>query len=167
MILIFGVDNDFNIGYKGEMLHTLKEDLKHFKNVTKGHIVVMGRKTLESLPGGRPLKNRTNVVLTTDTTYQPDNAVVLHSLEALKMYLAEEVARTEQRVFLIGGGHLVAQLYDQCDYAYITKADISYDDVDTAIPNLDKDPNWRLLATSELMTEGSLTYRYLEYKRIT
>ena len=66
MILIFGVDNDFNIGYKGEMLHTLKEDLKHFKNVTKGHIVVMGRKTLESLPGGRPLKNRTNVVLTTD-----------------------------------------------------------------------------------------------------
>ena len=83
MNLIAAVDQNWGIGLKNQLLVRIPEDMKYFRQMTTGKVVVMGRKTLESFPGGQPLSNRTNIVLTTDQNYQKKNAVVVHSLEEL------------------------------------------------------------------------------------
>ena len=83
MNLIAAVDKNWGIGLKNRLLVSIPDDMKFFRQTTTGKVVVMGRKTLESFPGGKPLKNRVNVVLTSDLDYQVKDAVVVHSLEEL------------------------------------------------------------------------------------
>ena len=152
MILIIAVDKNFSIGYKGDMLFHLKTDLKRFKEITSGHIMVMGRKTLESLPGGKPLPNRTHIVITSDKNYKNEDAIVLNNINDLDSLL-KEINTDNRDVFLIGGGNLVDQLIDKCDKAYITLVNKEYTQFDTAIPNLEKLDNWELVGQSDLKTE--------------
>ena len=84
MKLIAAVDKNWAIGYKNQLLVSIPSDMKQFRQKTTGHIVVMGRKTLESFPGGLPLKNRRNIVLTSNRNYQVKDAVIVHSEEELK-----------------------------------------------------------------------------------
>ena len=162
MILIIAVDKNFSIGYKGDMLFHLKKDLARFKRITSGNIMVMGRKTLESLPGGKPLPNRTHIVLTGDASYKNHDAITLNDPERLDDLLKEIDPDGEKEVFLIGGGNLVAQMLDKCDKAYITKVDRSYPDFDTAIPDLDRLENWELVSESEVEEEvqGDEVYHF-------
>ena len=81
MNLIAAVDRNWAIGYKNQLLVRIPEDQKWFRESTTGKVVIMGRKTLESFPNGRPLKNRTNIVITTDKSYQVSDAIVVHSIE--------------------------------------------------------------------------------------
>lgn len=167
MILIIGVDRNFSIGVDGDMLFHLKKDLKRFKEITSGHIMVMGRKTLESLPGSKPLPNRTHVVITRDGNYVNHDAIVVTDVSKLDDKL-KEMNVDNKKVFLIGGGNLVDQLIDKCEYAYITLVYKAYERFDTAIPNLEKLENWELIEQSDLQTEiqgdDVFEYTYNVYK---
>ena len=107
--------------------------MKFFRETTSGKVVAMGRKTLESFPGGQPLKNRTNIVLTKDLNYKVKDAVVVGTLEEmveeLKKYPSEDI-------YVIGGESVYRQLLPYCDTAYVTKIDHIYE-ADTFFPNLD------------------------------
>lgn len=83
MKFIAAVDKNWAIGNKGRLLVRISEDQKNFRNETMGHVVVLGRKTLEEFPGGRPLKGRTNIILSGNPEYTVDGAVVVHSLDEL------------------------------------------------------------------------------------
>lgn len=167
MKLIFGTDKNFSIGSKGDMLFHLREDLARFRKITTGQICVMGRKTLESLPSGKPLPKRTNIVLSGNPTYCPPEGVTrVHNLEELQTLLEEIDPQQEKEVFLIGGGKLVADWIDCCDTAYITMVDRVYDEFDTWLPNLREDPAWELVSESETHEEKGLSFTYQEYRRV-
>ena len=151
------------MGYrkKNELLVSIPADMKFFRTTTTGHVVVMGRKTLESFPNQKPLPNRVNIVMTRDADYQVKGAVVVHSEEELKEALAPY---DTDEVFVIGGESIYGQLIDQCDVAYITKIDYAYD-ADAHFPNLDEKPEWQVADESEEQTYFDLTYTFMRYEK--
>ena len=122
----------------------------------------MGRKTLESFPGGQPLKNRVNIVMTSDLNYQVNGVVVVHTVkemvEELKKYESEDI-------YVIGGESIYRQLLPYCDRAYVTRIDHAYD-ADTYFPNLDEDPDWEMTKTSDEQTYFDLEYVFTIYERV-
>jgi dihydrofolate reductase len=82
-IIIASADNNWGIGYKNRLLARVPEDMKSVSEKTKGKVIVMGRKTLESFPSGKPLPDRLNVVLTRDINYSAEGALIVHSIEEL------------------------------------------------------------------------------------
>lgn len=165
MKIIFAVDKNWSIGIGGDMLFHISTDLKRFKEITMDNILFMGRKTLDSLPGSKPLPGRTNIVLTRNESYQNPPALVVHSLEEAYDLIDVLNSKGEKEVFCIGGGNLVGQVLDRCDYAYITKVDKSYEAWDTQIPNLDKLDEWEVVKESEVMKDKDLSYKYVDYRR--
>lgn len=161
MNLIVAVDKNWSIGYKGKLLVSIPEDMQFFRRETENKIVVMGRKTLESFPNGRPLKNRTNIVITKEKSYNIKDAVICHSideaLEELKKYPSEDV-------YVIGGETIYRQLLPYCDVAHITKINYQYD-ADTQFPNLDLLPDWTIEERSDERTYFDLEYEFLKYVR--
>lgn len=161
MNLIAAADENWAIGKGGGLLASIPADMKFFREMTMGKVVVMGRKTLESLPNGKPLKNRTNIVLTKKRDYRAEDAIVVHTkeelFEQLKQYDGTDV-------FVIGGGSIYRLLLSECDRAYITKIIYAYE-ADTYIPNLDESPDWELVKESEEQTYFDLEYYFLEYRR--
>lgn len=121
----------------------------------------MGRKTLESFPNQRPLKNRVNIVLTKDTTYQVKDAVIVHDIEQLKEKLAKYPS---EDIYVIGGESIYRQLVDECDVAHITKIDYAYE-ADAYFPNLDEKEEWEITADSEEQTYFDLEYQFLKYEK--
>lgn len=161
MKLIVAVDKNWAIGYKNQLLVSIPSDMKQFRQKTTGHIVVMGRKTLESFPGGLPLKKRRNIVLTSNRNYQVKDAVIVHSEEELK----EELKKYDtDEIFVIGGESIYRMLEPLCDEAFITKIDHSYQ-ADAHFPNLDADPSWVLKEESEENTCFDLEYVFTRYER--
>ena len=161
MKLIAAVDKNWAIGYKNQLLVSIPSDMKQFRQKTTGHIVVMGRKTLESFPGGLPLKNRRNIVLTSNRNYQVKDAVIVHSEEELK----EELKKYDtDEIFVIGGESIYRMLEPLCDEAFITKIDHSYQ-ADAHFPNLDADPSWVLKEESGENTCFDLEYVFTRYER--
>ncbi len=160
MNLIAAVDKNWGIGLKNQLLVRIPEDMKHFRNMTIGKVVVMGRKTLESFPGGQPLNDRTNIVLTKDNDYQVKNAVIVHDMEEL---FAELKKYKQEDIFVIGGESIYRQLLDQCETAYITKIDYEYQ-ADVWFPNLDELEQWELIEESEEQTYFDLEYYFLKYQ---
>lgn len=162
MNLIAAVDNNWGIGRNGRLLVQIPMDQKFFREVTEGKVVVMGRKTLESLPGGLPLAGRTNFVLTRNRNFQVKNAIAVNSLEKLR----EELSRFDSGdVYVVGGESVYAQLLDDCDTAHITKINYSYD-ADAYFPNLDELPEWEIVADSEEQTYFDLEFFFYCYKRL-
>lgn len=162
MNLIAAVDKNWGIGLKNRLLVSIPDDMKFFRQTTTGKVVVMGRKTLESFPGGKPLKNRVNVVLTSDLDYQVKDAVVVHSLEELH---AELKKYPSEDIYVIGGESIYRQLLDNCDTAYITRWDFAYD-ADAHLPNLDERDDWRLAEKGEEQTCFDLIYSFDRYERV-
>lgn len=163
MNLIVAVDKNWAIGLGNKLLVSIPQDMKFFRETTSGKVVVMGRKTLESFPGGQPLKKRTNIVLTTNRAYKVNDAVIFHTpeevLEELKKYDTEDV-------YVIGGESIYRQLLPYCEKAYITKIDHAYQ-ADTYFPNLDEDPQWKMTKISEEQTYFDLEYVFTIYERVT
>lgn len=161
MNLIAAVDQNWAIGLHNKLLVRIPEDHKFFRQMTTGKVVVMGRKTLESFPGGRPLKNRTNLVLTRDTSYQVKDARCVHSMEEL----SQELSRyQDEDIFVIGGESIYRQLLPKCTVAHITKIDYAYE-ADAWFPNLDQDSDWVITGDSEEQTYFDLEYRFFRYER--
>lgn len=161
MNLIAAVDSNWGIGKNGKLLVSIPEDMKYFRNTTLGNVVVMGRKTLESFPGKRPLADRTNIVLTANKGYKADGAIIVHSLEELDRELSKY---NSEDIFIIGGEQIYRQLYSRCDTAYITKIDYEYD-ADAHFPDLDKDSEWECLGESEEQTYFNLPYVFTTYQK--
>ena len=161
MKLIAAAAADWGLGFRGKLLFSIPEDMKFFREKTTDHVVVMGRKTLESFPGGRPLKNRVNVVLTTDPEYQAEGAVIVHSIEEARKVLSRY---EDASVYVIGGEKIYRQMLPYCDEAFITRID-AVREADAFLPNLDRDPEWYLAATGETKEHEGLIFRFCTYKR--
>ena len=169
MKLIVAVDKEWGIGYQGELLARVRADLKNFRRLTEGHVVVLGSKTLATFPGGRPLKNRTNIVLSRREDYAPEGATVAHSIDELIGILADF---DTNEVYIIGGETVYTQLLPYCDEAIVTKFDKSFAK-DAIMPNLDESPEWTLAETGETQisdpetdSEEGLHFSFCTYKRI-
>ncbi|MCR5154435.1 MAG: dihydrofolate reductase [Lachnospiraceae bacterium] len=161
MKAIVAVDNNWAIGYKNDLLASIPADKKFFRNETKGKVIIMGRKTLESFPAGQPLENRVNVVLTGNKDYNPKGTVTVRSIEeALKV--AENYDTND--VYLIGGGSVYSQMLKYCDTALVTKIDYKYQ-ADTYFPNLDEDPEWEMTDESDEQTCYDMVYTFCTYER--
>ncbi len=159
--MIAAVDNNWAIGKDNKLLISIPADMKFFRQETTGHVIVMGRKTLESFPQGRPLPNRRNIVLSSNPSYQVKDAEVVHSVEELKELLKD--VDTDE-VFVIGGQSIYTLLEPLCDTAYITKIDYSYE-ADAFFPNLDENPAWTLYEEGEEETCFDIIYHFDIYKR--
>ena len=161
MNLIVNVDSTWAIGYRGKLLVSIPEDMKFFRSETTGKVVVLGRKTLDTFPGGQPLKNRTNIILTRNPNYQVKGAIICHSveevLEELKKYNSEDV-------YIIGGDSIYKEFLPYCDVAHVTRTDHVYD-ADAWFPNLEEDPAWVLTGESEEKTYFDLEFRFCRYER--
>ena len=161
MNLIVAVDSNWAIGKENKLLVSIPQDMKFFREKTMGHVVVMGRKTLESFPNGLPLKNRINIVLTANRSYKVKDAIIVHTkeelLEELKKYDSNEL-------YVIGGGSIYEMLIPYCDTAYITKIDHAYA-ADTYFPNLDQRDDWEMTEVSEEQTCFDLEYVFAKYER--
>ena len=163
MNLIVAVDENWAIGRGGDLLAHMKEDMKFFRNTTKGHVVLMGRKTLDSFPGGQPLKNRTNIVLTANPELEREGVIVVHSIEEL---LAEAKKYPAEELFVIGGGRVYEELLPYCTKAYITHIHKTFEGADTWFPNLLEDGAWKLTETGESFEQDDFTYTFTTYERV-
>ena len=161
MNLISAVDKNWAIGLNNKLLVSIPEDMKFFRQTTTGKVVVMGRKTLESFPNGQPLKNRTNIVLTSNRNYRVNGAIVVYSLEEL---LKELKKYPSEDIYVIGGESIYRQLVDYCDVAHITKIDYAYN-ADSWFPNLDEKEEWEITADSEEQTYFDLEYHFYRYEK--
>lgn len=161
MNMIVAVDNNWAIGNKNELLVSIPADMKFFRQETMGKVVVMGRKTLESLPNGLPLAGRTNIVLSRNPDYRVKGAVVVHSVEEL---LQELSAYPEDSIYVIGGESVYRQLLPYCSVVHATRIDMEYE-ADAYFPDLDKDPEWRITADSDEQTYFDIAYEFVKYER--
>ena len=161
---IVAVNEDWGIGYNGNLLEHISEDLKHFKNLTNNHIIIMGRKTWDSLPK-KPLPNRINLVITTQKREIAEGTVFL-SMEEVQSRLG--VAEPEDNIFIIGGGKIYTELLPLCDRVYITKIYKKHKNVDTYFPNLDALENeWRPSALSDRIPHEDFEYQFWVYDKIS
>ncbi len=162
MNLIAAVDRNWAIGYKNELLVRIPEDQKWFRETTTGKAVIMGRKTLESFPNKSPLKNRLNVVITSDMNYSVPGAVVVHSIDE-----AVEAVRdyADVDVYVIGGESIYRQMLPLCSTAHITKVDYAYQ-ADAHFPDLDKEEGWKITETSDERTYFDIIYEFVKYERV-
>lgn len=161
MNLVVAVDENWAIGNKNQLLVRIPNDMKQFRELTTGKVVVLGRKTLETFPQGQPLKNRTNIILTTDPKYQVKDAIVVHSIEELLETLKNY---DDEDVYIIGGDSVYKQMLPYCNVAHVTKIDHAYE-ADRYFPNLDKDPEWEITADSDEQVYFDLTYQFIKYER--
>ena len=150
---IVAVCDDWGIGCEGDMVVSNRADMRHFVACTKGCPVIMGRKTLLSFPGGRPLKNRRNIVLTRDEDFAVEGVDVVHSIdEALAAVADEPVA------WVIGGGEVYRQFLPYC--------------AEAEFPDLDADPAWEIAWRGGVVTIASgegdegVDYEFVTYRRV-
>lgn len=159
MIAIVAVDKNWGIGKDGDQLIYIPEDLKRFKNFTTGNTIVLGRKTVATFPGGKPLKNRRNLILSRNPDYAPEGGEVFPSLEKLM----EQVTDPEN-TYVVGGASVYHTMIGQCDKAYVTKIDAEYP-ADCWFPNLDEAPDWEVESEGEWLEHEGVKFRYVNYRR--
>ena len=158
MNAIVAVDQNWAIGRDGDQLCYISADLKRFKELTLGHPVILGRKTLSTFPGGRPLKGRRNLVLSRSRDLSIEGAEVYHDVDSL-------LAQAPADSFVIGGESVYRSFLEHCDRVYVTKI-MSTFPADTWFPDLDRDPAWQESERAEPLEEKGLTFQYMTYERV-
>ena len=158
MNLIVAVYDDWGIGRDGTQPVALNDDRKFFRQMTKGAMILVGRRTIEDFPGQKPLPGRINVAITRQNIDLPGFAVV-HSPEE-----AVELAKTAEKAFVTGGGSVYRQMLPYCDTAYVTKVHCTIDS-DTYFPNLDEDPQWEMAEVLQSGEEDGIAYEMCLYLR--
>lgn len=162
MNLIAAADKNNAIGKNGGLLYKIPADMKFFRETTTGKTVVMGRKTLESFPGGNPLKNRVNIVLTRNDDYRKDGVVICNDISELE----KEIKKYDTNdIFVIGGEEIYKLLLPLCDRAYITRID-GEADADAFLPDLDGSDDWKIISQSETLTDNDVNFRFVTYERV-
>lgn len=159
MEAIVAVYSNWGIGCGGTQPLVVPEDRRHFRSVTSGAAVIVGRKTLADFPGGKPLPKRVNIVLSTQNVDIP-GAVVVHSAAR-----AAEEAKKHPRCLVIGGESVYRQLFDDIDRVYVTKID-ACPESDAFFPDLDALPDWRVAEAGETMEHEGIAFRFMTYERV-
>ena len=158
MQAIVVADANWAIGVQGDLLFSLPTDMRRFRSLTLGGTVILGRKTLDSFPGGKPLPKRRNIVITRNRDLSAEGAEIASSpAEALAM------AEGDENIWIIGGGSVYTALLSRCKRVYLTKVDSAAPEADTFFPNLDKLPNWKVESVSDPVEENGVTYRFVDY----
>ncbi len=158
MDAIVAVYSDWGIGDGGTQPVVLKADRRHFRRLTDGSAVIVGRKTLEDFPGGKPLANRFNIVVSRQGI-NVDGALVVHSTgEAL------DAAEDFEQCFVIGGASVYMQFFNYLERVYVTKIDIEPPS-DSFFPNLDRNPEWECVAQEPWEEENGIRYCFCTYER--
>ena len=161
MKLIVAVDKEWNIGNKNDLLFYIPDDLKFFRSQTVEKVCVMGRKTLESFPGSKPLKNRVNIVLSRNADLAVEGATFVKDIDELK----EELKKyNSDDIYVIGGETIYTLLLPMCDTAIITHIDAVADEADKKFPAL-SDDEWTLAEDSGEKECNGYKFRWCEYKR--
>ncbi len=158
--IIVAISENNAIGQKGGLLCHLPADLKHFKDITSGHPVLMGERTYLSLPK-RPLPNRRNIVLTDNPQFAAEGVEIVHSIpEALQLINEDSTAE----FFIIGGGMVYRQFFALADKLYITRIHHTWNDADTFFPEI-KDNEWQVIKQGDCASDDKNPYNYtfLEY----
>ena len=158
MDLIVAVYDDWGIGKDGTQPIALSVDRKFFREMTKGAMVIAGRRTIADFPGQKPLPGRVNVALTRSDLEIP-GFTVCHSVNE-----AAELAATAEKAMVIGGGTIYRQMLPYCDRAIITKVHVTPES-DTSFPNLDEDENWILSEILQSGEENGISYEMCLYTR--
>ena len=161
MKAIVAVDNNWGIGKNNELLISIPDDMKHFVKYTRNKIVIMGKNTLDSFPGGNPLKGRKNIVISSKEKIDKD--IIL--LSSIKEALEESKKFNEEDVFVIGGESVYKQLLPYCEKCIVTKINKTFE-ADAFFPNLDEKSNWELIEESEKYNYEGIDYKFLIYKNI-
>ena len=160
MNAIVVVDQNWAIGRDGGLLVHLPGDLKYYKEKTIGNVTVVGRKTLESFPGGKPLPNRTNIVITRNPHYEAEGCILCKSKEEVMERLKEY---DDEKVFIAGGAEVYRQFMEECDVFYVTKIFAEFE-ADRYFPNLDE-AGCRITWESPMQEEKGISYQFLKYER--
>jgi len=159
LILIASADRNWGLGKDNKLLIRIPEDLKRFAEFTRGNVIVVGRKTLETFRDKKPLPDRINVVLTRDKDYTCDGAVIVHSIE--EMFNAIE--GFDKKVYVCGGETIYRQLLPYCNLALITQIDEEFE-ADAHLVNLDVKSDWKRTVTGEWQeSRAGVRFRYVEY----
>lgn len=155
---IAAVSENWGIGKDGDLLFNITEDKKFFRRTTLNRTVIMGRKTLESLPGGKPLKDRRNIILTRNNDFVCEGAEICHSVkDALELIRSEDA-------FVVGGGDIYREFLPCCEKVLITKVK-SAPEADVFFPDLEGAADWRLAGQSEEYEWDGLKYSFCTYER--
>jgi dihydrofolate reductase len=162
MKIIVAVDREWNIGYKGDLLFHIPDDMKFFRSRTIGKIVIMGRKTLESFPNSKPLKDRVNIVLSSNPDYTVEGTIVVNNVDELLNKLKEYNSDDE---FVIGGEKIYRLLLPYCDTAIITHVDSIAEKADKKFPEL-SDKEWKISNCSPIHECNGYKFTWCEYNRI-
>ena len=156
---IVHADKEWGIGKNGDMMFSLPKDMKFFRETTTGHVVVMGGNTLRSFPGQKPLKNRTNIVVSRGQVR--DDCIIVPTMSEFKEMIKSH--QNEGDVYVIGGAQIYKELLPYCDEALVTRVD-AIGGADTFFPNLDEDENFVCVYESEPIDDNGLTIRFTTYR---
>lgn len=159
MIAIAAVSENWGLGKDNDLLFHISADMKRFRALTSGGTVIMGRKTLDSMPGGKALPGRRNIVITRDRNFKRENVEVAHSVEEAAAMVAQE---DPNKVWVIGGGEIYKAMLPYCSKCCITHVHAA-PECDVFFPDLSKLDNWKILQREEEQTEGDLTFRFVDY----
>ena len=160
MRFIVAVDEKWGIGKNGDLLISIPDDMRYYRENTRGKVVVMGYTTLISLPGSRPQPGRLNIVLNNEPGCLVPGAVVCSSIKQMLRLVG---GFSPDDVFVIGGGSIYRQLMPYCDAAHITKMRFT-GGADTYIPGLDENESWSVAEESEIAEYEGIKYSFVVYK---
>ena len=159
MNIVVAVYGDWGIGRDGGQPVVVKADRRRFKEVTGSGTVILGRRTLEDFPGGKPLKGRRNIILTRDASFSVDGGEVVHSVsEAIRAVESED----PDSVFVIGGESVYTQMLPYCHKAFVTRI-FENPLSDVFFPDLDTFPEWEIEESSEVFHEDGIEYQFYTY----
>ena len=161
MKIIVCIAENYAIGSENNLLFSLPPDMKFFRETTLGKIVVMGRSTLDSFPGGKALKNRINIVLTRDKDFSRENTIALHSVDEVLEYVKQF---DSDDVYIIGGAQVYELFEPYCEAALVTKVRKS-PAADKFFFNIDNSPSWQMNYESELMEHEGTQFTFCRYTR--
>ncbi|MFA5585463.1 MAG: dihydrofolate reductase [Saccharofermentanales bacterium] len=166
MIAIVACDSAWGIGCNGCLQQPVSSDLRRFRALTLGKVVIYGRKTMDTFPGGRPLPGRTNLVLRTRDEDSSPNCDYFSSLDELlaRIRTMKQAGYQDSDFIVIGGGTVYEQLLPYCDTVMVTQFESMYE-ADVWFPNLDCSPDWFLDTCGHWLEEDGVRFRYLTYRR--
>ena len=161
IISILNCDKEYGIGKRNGLLFSLKEDMSFFRKTTLNHVVSMGENTLLSFPGSKPLKNRTNIVLSQDPAHNYEGVINVHTFEEF-LRVINEYSQKED-VYIIGGASIYRQTLPYVDYVYLTKVD-AVGGAEVFFVNIDADERFDLISESEPIQDGEYQIRFVTYR---
>ncbi len=170
---IVAVDENWGIGFNGELLEKIPEDLQYFKNLIEGNLLVCGSKTYEGLPR-RAFAQRNMIIISRQQNGCIPNSFTNYMnleecIDSIKWGFYRDHNGNDTDIFIIGGGQIYKELLPLCDRVYVTKIFKSHENVDTYFPDLDEPEmwnTWKVTNQSEVKVYNNIMYQFWTYDRI-